>query len=128
MLNRYGMFFLFLLSSSFAYAYPEHPLEKIVIYKPQILTEKYVLREEEFRNSSLRSIPEALGLLGIDTQNSLQNYGIHSDFSFRGLSFEGLTILLNGERVNDPQTGHHNSDIPLALDDVNSIELDSLKG
>jgi iron complex outermembrane receptor protein len=77
-------------------------------------------------NSAVKSVPEALGLLGIDTQSRSLNYGVQTDFSHRALNFEGLSILLNGLPINDPQTGHHSSDIPLTLEDIQSLKLDPL--
>src|SRR5205085_10334233 len=32
-------------------------------------------------------------------------------------------ILLNGQRLNDPQSGHHNLDIPVPLDSVQRVEV-----
>jgi len=49
--------------------------------------------------------------------------GIQSDFSIRGSSFEQVLILLDGVKMNNPQTGHHNADIPVAAADVDRIEI-----
>ena len=48
---------------------------------------------------------------------------LQSDFSIRGGSFGQTLVLLDGVRLNDAQSGHHNSDIPLTLDDVERIEV-----
>jgi iron complex outermembrane receptor protein len=44
----------------------------------------------------------------------------------RGGSFEQTLVLLNGFRINDAQTSHHNLDLPLPLDAIDSIQ--SLEG
>jgi iron complex outermembrane receptor protein len=44
----------------------------------------------------------------------------------RGGSFEQTLVLLNGFRVNDAQTSHHNLDLPVPLDAIDSIQ--SLEG
>jgi vitamin B12 transporter len=49
--------------------------------------------------------------------------GIQSDISLRGGSFQDMLILLDGVRINDPQTGHHNLDLPVSLDDIERIEI-----
>jgi vitamin B12 transporter len=41
----------------------------------------------------------------------------------RGGSFEQVLILLNGVRINDPQTGHHNLNIPVNTADIERIEI-----
>src|SRR5580700_2326573 len=34
--------------------------------------------------------------------------GVQTDVSIRGSSFGQTLVLLNGKRLNDPQSGHHN--------------------
>ena len=48
---------------------------------------------------------------------------LQSDFSIRGASFGQTLVLVDGMRMNDAQSGHHNSDIPLTLDDIDRIEV-----
>jgi len=48
---------------------------------------------------------------------------LQSDFSIRGASFGQTLVLVDGMRMNDAQSGHHNSDIPLTLDDIERIEV-----
>src|SRR5664279_3254798 len=36
--------------------------------------------------------------------------GVQVDLSIRGASFGKTLVLLNGMRLNDPQSGHHNMD------------------
>jgi iron complex outermembrane receptor protein len=52
--------------------------------------------------------------------------GVQSDLSIRGGSFGQTLVLLDGLRLNDAQSGHHNLDIPVPLDALARIEL--LKG
>ena len=40
--------------------------------------------------------------------------GVQADLSLRGTTFEQSLILLNGLRINDPETGHLNLDIPIS--------------
>src|SRR5580692_7334834 len=47
--------------------------------------------------------------------------GVQADLSLRGTTFEQSLILLNGLRINDPETGHLNLDIPVPLDAVTRI-------
>ncbi|KAA3656725.1 MAG: TonB-dependent receptor [Calditrichaeota bacterium] len=52
--------------------------------------------------------------------------GIQADVSIRGTTFKQTLILLDGVKMTDPQTGHHNMNMPIALEDVERIEI--LKG
>jgi outer membrane cobalamin receptor len=49
--------------------------------------------------------------------------GVQSDISIRGGTFQQSLILLNGLRMNDSQSGHHDMDIPLPLDAISRIEV-----
>ncbi|HXE05989.1 MAG TPA: TonB-dependent receptor [Bryobacteraceae bacterium] len=49
--------------------------------------------------------------------------GGQSDIVLQGGSFEQTLVLLNGFRINDSQTSHHNLDLPVPLDAIDSIEV-----
>ncbi|MEJ2108778.1 MAG: TonB-dependent receptor [Acidobacteriota bacterium] len=49
--------------------------------------------------------------------------GVQSDISVRGSSYSQVLVLVDGMRINDSQTGHHNSDFPVQLQDVDRIEI-----
>jgi len=52
-----------------------------------------------------------------------RNSGIQSDVSIKGGTFDQTLILINGIPFNDPQSGHHNLNLPFDLDDVEQIEI-----
>jgi outer membrane cobalamin receptor len=49
--------------------------------------------------------------------------GVQSDLSIRGSTFGQTLVLIDGLRVNDAQTGHHNLDLPIPLDSLDRIEV-----
>jgi iron complex outermembrane receptor protein len=49
--------------------------------------------------------------------------GAQADISMRGTSFEQTLVLINGLRINDAQTAHHNLDLPVPMDAMSSIEV-----
>jgi iron complex outermembrane receptor protein len=49
--------------------------------------------------------------------------GIQADLSIRGTTFEQSLVLVNGFRVNDPETGHLNLDIPVPLDAITRVDV-----
>jgi iron complex outermembrane receptor protein len=49
--------------------------------------------------------------------------GVQSDFGVRGANFGQMLVLVDGVRLNDAQSGHHNGDIPVPLAAVERIEI-----
>ena len=49
--------------------------------------------------------------------------GVQADLSIRGSTFGQTLVLIDGLRVNDAQTGHHNLDLPIPLDSISRIEV-----
>lgn len=71
----------------------------------------------------VRSVADALRLgHGLDV-SSRGDGAVQSDFSLRGAGFGQTLVLVDGVRLNDSQTGHHNGDIPVPLEDVERIEV-----
>ena len=114
------MMFLILPVFAFCAENKALDLEPIVIarLKPYFLN-SFSLKADDFWASPV----ECLSNLPIDLQSRSLGKGIQTDFSLRGSNFQGVLVLLNGQRINDPQTGHYNSDIPLTKEDIQSIDL-----
>jgi outer membrane cobalamin receptor len=49
--------------------------------------------------------------------------GVQTDFAIRGANFGQMLVLVDGVRLNDAQSGHHNGDIPVPLEAVERIEI-----
>jgi iron complex outermembrane recepter protein len=49
--------------------------------------------------------------------------GVQADLSIRGSTFEQTLVLLNGLRMNDVQTSHHDLDLPLPTSSLQRIEI-----
>jgi iron complex outermembrane receptor protein len=49
--------------------------------------------------------------------------GGQADVVLRGGTFEQTLVLLNGFRINDSQTAHHNLDLPVPFEAMDSIEV-----
>jgi iron complex outermembrane receptor protein len=49
--------------------------------------------------------------------------GVQADLDIRGTTFEQSLILVNGLRVDDPETGHLNLDIPVPLDAITRVDI-----
>lgn len=71
-------------------------------------------------------IPSAADFLRVDSSVNVQArapIGVQADLSIRGTTFEQSLVLIDGLRVNDPETGHLNLDIPVPLDAVSRIQV-----
>jgi vitamin B12 transporter len=49
--------------------------------------------------------------------------GVQADISIRGGHYDQTLILLDGVKLNDPQTGHHSLNLPISLDLIERIEV-----
>ncbi len=71
----------------------------------------------------VQSVPQLLNYAFGISMNSRGIPGVQSDPSLRGAGFEQVLILLDGIRMNDPQTGHHNMNLPVTVQDIEKIEV-----
>jgi outer membrane cobalamin receptor len=82
----------------------------------------WVLTREDIARLPVQSIDDLLRFMSsVDVR--ARGPRLQSDFSIRGASFGQTLVLLDGLRMNDAQSGHHNSDVPLTLDDIERIEV-----
>ena len=82
-----------------------------------------VITKEELAKAPVQSLTQLLEYaLNVDIRQR-GDYGVQADVSIRGGSFEQCLILLNGVKMNDPQTGHHNMNLPVDLQDIDRIEV-----
>lgn len=69
------------------------------------------------------SLPDLLRLEpSVDLRERGAN-GSQVDVSIRGGTFGQTLVLLDGFRMNDAQTGHHNFDLPLPLESISRVEI-----
>ncbi len=81
-----------------------------------------VITREDIARLPGRSIADLLAYVGVDVR-SRGPWGVQSDFSLRGATFGQALVLVDGVRLNDTQSGHHNGDIPVPLDAIERIEI-----
>jgi len=85
-----------------------------------------ILDYEEIKKLPVDNIQDLLQYIsGVDLKTRGPE-GVQADLSIRGCTFEQTLILVDGIKISDPQTGHHNLNIPLSLDNIERIEV--LKG
>ena len=77
-------------------------------------------------NSSAKNLSEILQqVIGVDIRRR-GNDDIQSDLYIRGGSFDQTLLLINGIKVEDSQTGHHQMNLSVPIDLIDKIEI--LKG
>ncbi|MFO7831606.1 MAG: TonB-dependent receptor [Desulfuromonadaceae bacterium] len=91
------------------------PIEKIG-RSTEVITRKQI---EASPATDLYEVLEYVS--GVDIQR--RNGATQADVSIRGGGFEQTLILLDGISMSNPQTGHHNMNIPLQLRDIERIEV-----
>ena len=110
---------------------PKPPAEKFTIvvtgaYAPtpaQDLNRNVEVTNIREQRPLLRSFADVLqSNSSIDLRQRGPN-DIQGDLSIRGGSFSQSLVLLNGLRLNDTQSGHHNLDLPLAVDAMSEVQV-----
>src|SRR5687767_2739724 len=82
-----------------------------------------VMTREELEKLGITSIIEGLRLVpGVDPR-ARGGADVQTDFSLRGATFGQSLVLLDGVRLNDSQSGHHNGEIPAPLVGIDRIEV-----
>ena len=112
---------------------PSYTLDPVVVTAsriPQQLSKigqsVSIITREEIEALPADSIADLLQTVsGVDVRRR-GTHGVQADVGIRGSTFEQTLILIDGINVSDPQTGHHNLDIPVNLEDIERIEV--LKG
>jgi len=126
-IKLWGFFILLSLilpRASFSSSDQPQELEPLVITKQkQFLLNAYSTDPERSSAFNYESAVESLSSLSADLQSRSLKSGFQTDFSLRGSTFQQVLILLNDQRINDPQTAHHNSDIPFTKADIKKIEV-----
>lgn len=82
-----------------------------------------VLTREDIQQAGVQSTNDLLKLVsGVDVRQR-GGFGIQTDISIDGGTFDQITILLNGVSVSNPQTGHYSANLPVSPEDIERIEI-----
>ena len=81
------------------------------------------ISKEEIQNSTATNVSELLQqIAGIDVRRRGVE-GMQADLYIRGGSFDQTLLLIDGIKVEDPQTGHHTMNMTLPLEVIEKIEI-----
>jgi vitamin B12 transporter len=86
----------------------------------------FVIKGEKFADLPVHSIDDLLRYLPAIEIQARGPMGSQSDIVIRGGTFQQVLVIVDGMRLNDPNTGHFSSYIPIAPVEIDRIEI--LKG
>ena len=82
-----------------------------------------VLSRKDIEQAGAQSVNDLLKLAtGVDVRQR-GGFGIQTDISINGGTYEQVTILLNGVNISNPHTGHLAADFPVSVGDIERIEV-----
>lgn len=82
-----------------------------------------VLSREDIQRAGVQSVNDLMKLAtGVDVRQR-GGFGIQTDISIDGGTYEQVTILLNGVNISNPHTGHLAADFPVSIPDIERIEV-----
>lgn len=122
-----------ILFTGISFSEEVHPLGRIVVTPSRLKgtpgkNSRSIasLDESMLGISCYNSIPDVIGNVGGVDIRRRGPEGVQADINIRGATFEENSVMIDGVKINDPQTGHYNMDLPITILDVERIEV--LKG
>ncbi len=138
MMKRYDLYFIMavLLSLLTPDLFAQEPTEmvynadEVVISAGRIpitikdLPRSYsIISRDDIDNAPADNVQDLLSSVpGVDVKKRGPE-AVQADVSIRGGSYEQTLILLDGMKLSDPQTGHHNMNLPVNMEDIEKIEV-----
>ena len=82
-----------------------------------------VITRQQIESAAAHTVNDLLKTaVGVDVRQR-GGFGIQTDISVDGGTFDQITILLNGVNISSPHTGHLAADFPVNLSDIERIEI-----
>lgn len=82
-----------------------------------------VISRQQIESAAVQTVNDLLKLaVGVDVRQR-GGFGIQTDISIDGGTFDQITLLLNGVNISSPHTGHLAADFPVSLSDIERIEI-----
>ncbi len=83
----------------------------------------YIIEKKEIEELPANSLQDLIEYVCNADVRQRGSEGIQADISIRGGNYEQTLILLNGFKMNDVQTGHHNLNLPIDIESIKQIEI-----
>ena len=82
-----------------------------------------LLRDTRLQSTGARTVSEALEQIPSLDLRHRGPLDIQVDPGIRGGTFDQTLVLVNGIKMTDPQTGHHQMNLPIGLGDIQRAEV-----
>lgn len=82
-----------------------------------------VITCQDIEQAAAQSVNDLLKLVTSVDVRQRGGFGIQTDISIDGSTFDQVTLLLNGIDISNPQTGHLSADFPVSISDIERIEV-----
>ncbi len=82
-----------------------------------------IVTRQQIAESAARDLASVLATVRSVDIRHRGTFGMQSDLGIRGGTFDQSLVLLNGINMTDPQTGHHNLNLPVDLMSIERIEV-----
>ena len=124
------IFFLLLISFTNAQDTLKYDLNEVIVTAGKtpisfnnVARSVEVLSLEEIKNSPVFNVQDLLQYSqSVDIkQRGAEN--VQADISIRGGTFEQTLIMIDGIKLTDPQTAHHNLSLPVSFSNIDRIEI-----
>jgi vitamin B12 transporter len=93
------------------------------VLQSELMRVVQVISRAEIEQAPVADLASLLNnLRGIDIRKR-GTFGMQADVSVRGGTFDQVLVLINGVNITDPQTGHHNLNVPVNLSSIERIEV-----
>jgi vitamin B12 transporter len=109
---------------------PDQEIEEVVVSAgrtpvgaQQVARLVTVISKNEIERSPALNINDLLRYISSVDIRQRGPLGAQADISIRGGTYDQTLILLNGINISDPQTGHHNLNLPVDLESIQRIEI-----
>ena len=81
------------------------------------------IEKDEIKSLPVHSLQDLIEYVSNVDVRQRGTEGVQADISIRGGNFDQTLILLNGFKMNDVQTGHHNMNLPVDIESIEKIEI-----
>jgi iron complex outermembrane receptor protein len=82
-----------------------------------------VVSSRELKSAPIETVQDILNNISQLDLRQRGNNDVQADISIRGGTFDQVLVMLNGINITNPQTGHHNLDLPISFDQIERVEI-----